>query len=145
MKEKHQMEELIRAYMEEASGAIAQMRVAFSSRNLLACWRQGRIHRVGKLANGDEYMFHGIGCLVTRGDIRIDFDLDESGDLVGFDAWRLSSFASSFPFLYPDFQEYSLVEKGIQCLFNNEIIVKSRFSESYYQLNKIRKKQRRGR
>lgn len=136
MTKAHQIEELINAYMEKALEIIERMRSEFSSQNLLRAWREKRIPISGKLANGEEYMFHGIGCRVDCDGVQIDFDLDGNGELIGFDAWRLFTFASSFPFIYADLQKHSLVQQEMERLLHQGFIVKSDFYGSYYKPSK---------
>jgi len=46
----------------------------------------------GETKDGIKYFMHGYGIDMTDGNIRVDFDLGEKGEINGFDAWRLSKF-----------------------------------------------------
>jgi hypothetical protein len=51
--------------------------------------REGKFHGFG----GGEYYIHGCGCRVIAKELEIDFDFDASGDISGFDAWKLYDYA----------------------------------------------------
>jgi hypothetical protein len=59
---------------------------------------------------------HGVGCAVEFADHDVNFDLANRQD-VGFDAWRLWSYATQFPVRYPHHQELKAVEAAlVACL-----------------------------
>jgi hypothetical protein len=47
----------------------------------------------GDLGRGYRYFKHGYGCAVKGPEWAIDFDFGDKGQIDGFDAWRLYSFA----------------------------------------------------
>ena len=46
----------------------------------------------GETPCGIKYFIHGYGIAMNEGKIKVDFDLGDSGQINGFDAWRLESF-----------------------------------------------------
>lgn len=58
-------------------------------------WLETDIPGRGKLDGGIRYFKHGYGCAVSLSTGKVDFDFGEQGEIGGFDAWRLASFAGS--------------------------------------------------
>lgn len=58
-------------------------------------WACNGAKRVGVLKDGTKYVKHGYGCRVDLPNETVDFDFGEKGEIDGFDAWRLSTFADS--------------------------------------------------
>ncbi|MBV1909345.1 MAG: hypothetical protein KUG78_08480 [Kangiellaceae bacterium] len=46
----------------------------------------------GETPCGIKYFIHGYGIAMNDGKVKVDFDLGDSGQINGFDAWRLESF-----------------------------------------------------
>jgi hypothetical protein len=60
-----------------------------------ADWAATDIPQRGELDGGIPYFKHGYGCAVRLPAGSVDFDFGEHGEIDGFDAWRLVSFAGS--------------------------------------------------
>ena len=56
-------------------------------------WACNGAVQVGELKGGIKYFKHGYGCRVGLLGGEVDFDFGENGEITGFDAWRLASFA----------------------------------------------------
>jgi hypothetical protein len=56
-------------------------------------WACNGAVQVGELKGGVKYFKHGYGCMVALPGGAVDFDFGEKGEITGFDAWRLASFA----------------------------------------------------
>lgn len=46
----------------------------------------------GETSCGIRYFIHGYGIAMNDGNVKVDFDLGEKGQINGFDAWRLENF-----------------------------------------------------
>ena len=57
-------------------------------------WAANGIPQRGEVAGGVAYVKHGYGCVVHLSQGSVDFDFGDAGQTNGFDAWRLTSFAS---------------------------------------------------
>ncbi|CAH0128975.1 hypothetical protein E3Z27_11805 [Pseudomonas mediterranea] len=57
-------------------------------------WVGTDIPQHGELEGGVRYFKHGYGCAVSLPTGTVDFDFGAHGEISGFDAWRLASFAS---------------------------------------------------
>ena len=106
------MEDLIADYLQQVESCLAIFEAKFGRRDLIRAWREGILPPTGELADGVKFHIHGVGCSVEKSDYDIDFDF-ATRDEVGFDAWRLWRFAKQFPTRYPDYQERSAVEAGL--------------------------------
>lgn len=58
-------------------------------------WIATEIPAHGELVGGVTYYKHGAGCLVDLPSGAVDFDFGRLGEIDGFDAWRLATFAGS--------------------------------------------------
>jgi hypothetical protein len=56
-------------------------------------WTANGIPQRGTLKGEVQYFKHGYGCSVKMPSGAVDFDFGEHGEIDGFDAWRLASFA----------------------------------------------------
>jgi hypothetical protein len=56
-------------------------------------WVGTDIPQRGELEGGVRYFKHGYGCAVSLPTGSVDFDFGTNGEIDGFDAWRLASFA----------------------------------------------------
>jgi hypothetical protein len=119
------MIELIRDYTSTTATAVAQLRRECGVEDLLQGWHQRRYPQHGKLSDGAEYHFHGIGCCVERPEVDVDLDFGPGGRADGFDAWRLWRFAKQFPTRYPDLQERDALERALQALVDEGVVVAS--------------------
>lgn len=63
----------------------------------LSCdnWLNTDIPAHGELLGGIRYFKHGYGCKVNLPSGTVDFDFGRSGEICGFDPWRLFNFAGS--------------------------------------------------
>lgn len=87
---------LIKDYQESVQSALEVMqRSGIPLPRSWHDWLHLEIPQEGFLNNGARYYKHGIGCCITSSTISIDFDFGENGEINGFDAWRLFSFAGS--------------------------------------------------
>ena len=90
--------DLIRDYIKDAAQVIAALRSAFGCRNLTAAVISTQIPRLGEIQHDTlgtiSFQFHGRGCFVSVGSLKIDIELCGDSDIVGFDAWRLCRYAS---------------------------------------------------
>nr|WP_143066881.1 hypothetical protein [Sphingobium sp. YR768] len=87
--------------MEAVEEALALFNNRFGRRDIIKSWREGVIPESGQIRQGVAYQMHGIGCWVDISGEEMDFDFAYSND-IGFDAWRLWSYAKQFPERYPD-------------------------------------------
>jgi hypothetical protein len=104
--------QLINDYMTAVETALALFERAFGRRDLIKAWREGSIPQTGELPGGVEYQMHGIGCWVDLPEGEVDFDFAYSND-VGFDTWRLWSYAKHAQNRYPDYQKQEDVERAL--------------------------------
>jgi len=58
-------------------------------------WVGTDIPQHGELEGGIRYFKHGYGCAISLPTGAVDFDFGEHGEIDGFDAWRLASFAGA--------------------------------------------------
>ena len=58
-------------------------------------WACNSIPQRGTLSDGARYFKHGYGCAVKMARNSVDFDFGPHGEITGFDAYRLWSFAQS--------------------------------------------------
>ena len=90
--------DLIRNYVRNASQVVAALRSSFGCRNLTAAVTSGEIPRLGEirhdLLGAISFQFHGRGCYVSVGTLKIDIELCGDSDIIGFDAWRLCRYGS---------------------------------------------------
>jgi len=104
--------ELINDYMGAVEKALTLFEKAFGRRDLVKAWREGSMPPTGELSGGVEYQMQGIGCWVNLPEGEVDFDFAYSND-VGFDAWRLWSYAEHAQNRYPDYQKKEDVERAL--------------------------------
>jgi hypothetical protein len=105
--------ELIQDYITMTTTAASQLRRELGTNDLLQGWHQRQYPQHGRLGDGAEYHFHGIGCCVERGDVEVDWDFGPDGRADGFDTWRLWRFAKQFPTKYPEFQDRKALSDGL--------------------------------
>jgi hypothetical protein len=85
--------ELIHMYVDATLRATEQLRRELHAEDLLSAVHRHEVPRVGELSDGTTFRFHGVGCLLQRDGVTLDFDFGPGGRADGFDAWRLSVFA----------------------------------------------------
>lgn len=111
------MEKLIADYMGSVAECLDMFERKIGRRDILKAAAEGVIARSGELADGVQYKMHGVGCLVEYPDHDVDFDFATPEGDVGFDAWRLWSYAEQHPEKYPEYQERAAVEAALaECL-----------------------------
>jgi hypothetical protein len=124
--------DLIRDYTLRTEAAVAQLRSELGVDDLLDGWHRNEFPQRGRLRDGSEYQFHGIGCSVEQGEVDLDFDFGADGRTGGFDAWRLWRFATQFPDRYPNFQQRHVVELAIQSMVSEGAVCTSEFGSLLY-------------
>jgi hypothetical protein len=125
---------LIASYTDFAERACARLRAAFGVNDLLSAVVEKRIPRAGTAA-GIEFRFHGVGCEFRIDGTCIDVDFGPEGRCDGFDAWRLSLFASSEP-QWSDLATESAVQHGLDLLTESGAITRPEWQPSphlYYR------------
>lgn len=58
-------------------------------------WASNGIPGTGALGGGATYRKHGYGCEVNLASGSVDFDFGRTGEINGFDMWRLADFAGN--------------------------------------------------
>jgi len=87
-------------------------------------WIEADIPQKGLLDGNIAYMKHGIGCTVYLPDGEVDFDFGKRGEIDGFDAWRLSLFASEKLPTY-GFENQDTLEKCFETAVAEGYLVRS--------------------
>ncbi|SDA63588.1 hypothetical protein SAMN03159443_01929 [Pseudomonas sp. NFACC15-1] len=91
----NQLAILIRDYQASVGAAVDMMQRSGIPRPLTnRDWVGTDIPQRGELEGGVRYFKHGYGCAVSLPTGTVDFDFGAHGEISGFDAWRLASFAS---------------------------------------------------
>lgn len=87
------LERLITEFQSRVRDAVALMyRSGMTMPNSSFAWLRADIPPTGILDGGIEYFKHGAGCEVRLKTGAVDFDFGESGEIDGFDLWRLTKF-----------------------------------------------------
>lgn len=55
-------------------------------------WAGINAEQRGETLDGVKYFIHGYGIAMNDGNVEVDFDLGDKGQINGFDAWRLFDF-----------------------------------------------------
>ena len=55
-------------------------------------WTGIEAEQRGETPCGIKYFIHGYGIAMNDGNVKVDFDLGDEGQINGFDAWRLEGF-----------------------------------------------------
>ncbi len=80
----------------------------------------------GELDGGISYFKHGYGCAVRLPDGAVDFDFGANGEIDGFDAWRLVSFAGK------KLDEYGFANEAmLNACFKDEVAAGSLIYSGY--------------
>jgi hypothetical protein len=89
-------------------------------------WAANGIPQRGTFKGGIPYFKHGYGCSVRLPSGAVDFDFGEQGEIDGFDAWRLASFAG------PRLSEYGFAsEAALNDFFKAELAAGSLVYSGY--------------
>jgi hypothetical protein len=76
----------------------------------------------GETPCGIRYFIHGYGIDMNDGNIKVDFDLGDKGQINGFDAWRLESFVKDNN-IETELRDGKLIEAAIkEAESNGEVI-----------------------
>lgn len=87
------LEKLITEFQSRVRDAVALMyRSGMKMPHTLFAWLRADIPGTGILDGGIKYFKHGAGCEVRLETGSIDFDFGDSGEIDGFDLWRLKNF-----------------------------------------------------
>ncbi|MBD9597771.1 hypothetical protein IB270_33645 [Ensifer sp. ENS05] len=125
---------LARNYLAEVEGCLELFEGKFGRRDIIKAWREGTLEREGLLNDTIAYQLHGRGCQVEFADHDVDFDFMDWDGTVGFDAWKLWTYARQFPERYPKLTSNADVEQELQLSIKAGEI-KAVFPDGrYYQL-----------
>lgn len=87
---------LVRDYQRAVARAVALLNAAGVPRPASNnAWALAQIPPEGDLAEGCHYHKHGYGCAVRAPSWHVDFDFGDTGQIDGFDLWRLQDFADA--------------------------------------------------
>lgn len=88
------LSKLIKDYQRRVADAVAMLEAAGIPRPLSnMAWTESDDFGRVSLPNGFSAYKHGVGCSVDGPEWGVDFDFGASGQIDGFDAWRLHDFA----------------------------------------------------
>jgi len=88
------LSKLIKDYQRRVADAVAMLEAAGIPRpSSTTAWVEGHDFGRMSLPNGFRAYKHGFGCSVDGPEWGVDFDFGASGQIDGFDAWRLYDFA----------------------------------------------------
>lgn len=76
-------------------------------------WACLGVPQQGNTPDGVRYFKHGYGVVMTDGTHKIDLDLGDTGQIDGFDAWRLFSFARKND-IETSFRSHEEIESAMQ-------------------------------
>lgn len=89
-------------------------------------WTGIDIPNRGELDGGISYFKHGYGCAVRLPGGAVDFDFGAHGEIDGFDAWRLASFAGE------KLHEYGFANEAmLDACFKDEVAAGSLIYSGY--------------
>jgi hypothetical protein len=86
----------------------------------------------GETPCGIRYFIHGYGIAMDDGNIKVDFDLGEKGQINGFDAWRLESFVEE-NHIDTKLSGNNLIETAIKEAESNGEVIRSDYILYYLQ------------
>lgn len=87
---------LIYDYLQAVQAALTLMQLSgITLPKTSSEWVRTDWSSISSLKSGITYVKHGAGCLVDLPDGSVDFDFGKSGEICGFDAWRLVRFANN--------------------------------------------------
>lgn len=91
------LERLITEFQSRVRDAVALMyRSGMTMPYSSFAWLKADIPGTGMLDGGIQYFKHGAGCEVRLETGTVDFDFGDSGEIDGFDLWRLTEFTKGY-------------------------------------------------
>lgn len=129
---------IISAYQEAVSEALRLFGEMLGDESPLRSWRAGTLPKRGALDSDRKiyYSFHGVGCLVEFGEIEVDFDFGPSGEVGGFDIWRLQRFLESNQEGFPGISKEELASTFHEMVVAGELEKSTGFPSSHlYRLS----------
>lgn len=123
---------LVHEYVETCVELADLVAAEYGQRSLAGGWRSGAIPREGQTRGGIRFEFHGNGCVLTIGNISVDFDFLPQGGSVGtIDAARLGFFFDDHPSKVGVFPS-NLIQAGLdQLVLRGELV---NVSSGFYAL-----------
>ena len=76
-------------------------------------WTGINTEQRGETPDGVKYFIHGYGISMNDGNLKIDFDLGDKGQINGFDAWRFSDFVEKNS-IKTSFKDDKEIERAIK-------------------------------
>ncbi|MBX3473993.1 MAG: hypothetical protein KF754_06385 [Planctomycetes bacterium] len=120
---------LIGRYLADCREVNRKLRAHFAVVSVVQAARSGKVPISAEI--GDvSYTVHGIGCRALFGSTAVDFDIDASGDVGGFDAWRLHRYATANKI--SEWGSFSVeeIQRQLEVLLLEGTIVKASHSET---------------
>ena len=94
-------------------------------------WALNGMQQHGVLPSGATYAKHGYGCHVRLAEGEVDFDFGASGEVDGFDGWRLWRYAEPRSGIYGP-TSYEALDKQLKLLHSQGILRKDPQGSLYY-------------
>ena len=94
-------------------------------------WSLNGMAQRGVLPSGATYAKHGYGCHVSLADGEVDFDFGDSGEIDGFDGWRLWRYAEPSSDIYGP-TSYAELDDQLKSLHSQGILRKDPQGSLYY-------------
>ena len=94
-------------------------------------WVANRIPQHGVLPSGATYAKHGYGCHLVLAEGEVDFDFGPSGEIDGFDGWRLWRYAEPRSGVYGP-TSYVALDKQLKLLHSQGVLRKDSQGSLYY-------------
>ena len=76
----------------------------------------------GRTEDGIEYFIHGYGVTLNSGEVEVDFDLGDKGQIDGFDLYRLKRFIQDNDILTPLSDEAELTRAFESAVESSELV-----------------------
>jgi hypothetical protein len=126
------LRKLIHDYQAAVARAVAELKsggidVPDSNRG----WSLNGMPQRGVLPSGATYAKHGYGCHVSLADGEVDFDFGDSGEIDGFDGWRLWRYAEPRSDIYGP-TSYAALDDQLKLLHSQGILRKDPQGSLYY-------------
>lgn len=133
---------LIQDYLDNVNKALKLLEKNFNTRhnNILQRVFSGKIPRKGVLDLEKKilFSFHGVGCQVDFGKIKVDFDFVFKNNEVLVDEWKIIEFYNSQKENYPEFKSSEEIKKYFGFLVKEKYLIKSdKDEEGLYYIKKI--------
>ncbi len=116
---------LITEYVAAVSDAVARLQEGLGADRVRRGPVDGGFPRSGVLRDGFEYHFHGAGCSVWRGDLKMHIEWASDGRYDIFDSWRLWEFAEQQPERFSS-RSFKSVEEAVQKLRAAKVLTELR-------------------